>query len=200
MDSRLTYYEILGVGTSASVDEIQRACDAKMAALAPRMISGAPSKVVAAADRARLMLDLARRTLTDPQARQLHDTEVGILRPGSGLVRPEPVPSEPGLDPLWPNPLSEAEMAEAGLALLAEALAPHRRLSRHVVVPDARGLFVGPARRMITLCGLHADLAQLTRNPVPVEGLVVEQSARPGEQVRRSSTVTLQVWHPPQRR
>jgi multidrug resistance efflux pump len=65
-------------------------------------------------------------------------------------------------------------------------------------VPDARGLFVGPARRLMTLSGLRADLVQLTVKPMPVEGIVVDQSARPGARVRRSSTVMMQVWHPTQ--
>jgi hypothetical protein len=135
-----------------------------------------------------------------PAARQRYDIEIGILRPGTGLVRPDSVPSEPRWDPFLPNLISEAEVAEAGIALVTEALAPHRRPSRHVLVPDARGLFVGPARRLMTLSGLRAELVQLTVKPMPVEGIVVDQSARPGTRVRRSSTVTVQVWHPSQQR
>jgi hypothetical protein len=144
------------------------------------------------------MLDVARRTLTDPAARQCYDIQVGILRPGSGLVRAAPVPSERGWDPFLPNLINEAEVAEAGIALVAEALAPHRRPPRRVLVPDARGLFVGPARRLMTLSGLRAELVQLTVKPMPVEGVVVDQSTRPGARVRRSSTVIMQVWHPTQ--
>lgn len=198
MAGQLTYYDVLGVQSGASADEVQRSYDAKMAVLAPSLIAGAPSKVIAARDRARAMLDLARRTLTDPATRQFYDTEIGILRPGTGLVRPAPVPSEPRLDPFLPNFINGAEVAEAGIALVADALAPHHRLPRHVLVPDARGLFVGPARQVMTLCGLHAELVQLTVKPMPVEGIVVDQSARPGARVRRSSTVTVQVWHPAQ--
>jgi hypothetical protein len=198
MAGQPTYYDVLGVQSGASADEVQRSYDMKMAVLAPGMISGAPSKIIAATDRARAMLDVARRTLIDPAARRRYDIDVGILRPDSGLVRRAPMPSEPRWDPFLPNLINEAEVAEAGIALVAEALAPHRRPPRHVLVPDARGLFVGPARRLMTLSGLRADLVQLTVKPMPVEGIVVDQSARPGARVRRSSTVMMQVWHPTQ--
>jgi len=200
MAGQLSYYDVLGVPSGASADDVQRSYDAKMAVLAPGMIAGAPSKVIAATDRARAMLDLARRTLIDTAARQLYDTQIGILRPGTGLTRPAPVPSEPRWDPFLPSAINGAEVAEAGIALVAEALAPHHRPPRHVLVPDVRGLFVGPARRVMTLCGLRAELVQLTVKPMPVEGIVVDQSARPGTRVRRSSTVTMQVWHPSQQR
>jgi len=199
MDTQLTCYDVLGVQSGASADDVQRSYDAKMAVLAPGMISGAPSKVIAAADRARAMLERARRTLADPAARNLYDTQIGILQPGAGLVRHAPVPSEPRLEPFLPDAIYGVEVAEAGIAVRAETLTPRRRRPRHVMVPDARGLFVGPARRVMTLCGLRAELVQLTVKPMPVEGIVVDQSVRPGARVRRSSTVTVQVWHPLQR-
>lgn len=198
MGGQLSYYDILGVQSGASADEIQRGYDARMAVLAPGMMSGAPSKVIAASDRACALLGLARRTLADPAARQSHDTAIGILRPGTGLVRTAPVPSEPRWDPLWPNAFTQAEVAEAGLALVAEALAPRRRLSRHVIVPDTCGLFIGAARRLMTQSGLHAAVVQLTKEPMPVEGLVIDQSIPAGARIRRSRTVTVQVWHPAQ--
>ena len=200
MAGQLSYYDVLGVPSGASADDVQRSYDAKMAVLAPGMISGATSKVIAATDRARAMLDLVRRTLIDTAARQLYDTQIGILRPGTGLTRPALVPSEPRWDPFLPYATNGAEVAEAGIALVADVLAPHHRPPRHVLVPDVRGLFVGPARRVMTLCGLRAELVQLTPKPMPVEGIVVDQSARPGTRVRRSSTVTMQVWHPSQQR
>lgn len=200
MDTQLTFYDVLGVQSGASADDVQRSYDAKMAVLAPVMISGAPSKVIAAADRARAALELARRTLADPVLREQYDTEVGIRRPGSGLVRPFAPPSEGlwGWDPSWNNNSSadpESMVADV-LGVVADWLAPRRSRRSHVVVPDARGLLVGPARRVMTLCGLRAELVQLTVKPMPVEGIVVDQSVRPGARVRRSSTVTVQVWHP----
>ena len=196
----LNFYDILGVQSGAPADEVQRSYDAKLAVLAPGMIAGAPSKVVAAADRAREMLDLARSTLTDLAARHFYDAKIGILRPGTGLAGPGSMPSEPRWDAFLPNAINQAEVAEAGLALLVEALAPHRRLSRRVAVPDVRGLFVGPARRVMSHSGLRAEIVQLTRKPLPVEGLVVDQAAPPGARIRRSSTVIVQVWHPAQQR
>lgn len=199
MDAQLSFYDILGVQSGASADDVQRSYDERIAVLAPGMISGAPSKVIAAADRARTMLDLARRTLTDAAARQLYDTEIGILRPGTGLARPASIPSEDGVDPIW-NRADADGMVAAGLAFLADTFGPHPYRSRRVIVPDARGLFVGAARRVMTLYGLHTELVQMTLKPMPVEGLVVDQSVRPGSRLRRSSTVTALVWHPAQQR
>jgi hypothetical protein len=199
MARQLTYYDILGVLPGGSADEIQRSYDAKMAVLAPGMIAGASTKVLVAVDRARAVLEEARQTLTDREARLRYDTEVGILRPGSGLVRPDPVPSRGGWEPGWGWVVGgQTSTIAAVLALAADALAPRRRLARRVVVPDAHGLFVTPARRLMTLCGLHAEVVQLTEHPMPVEGVVVEQSPRAGEVVRRSGTVTVRIWHPAQ--
>jgi PASTA domain len=64
-------------------------------------------------------------------------------------------------------------------------------------VPDVRGLFTGPCLRFIGDRGLHVEVVRLTQNPMPVEGLVVDQSPLPDRRVRRSSTMTVQVWHPP---
>jgi hypothetical protein len=197
MDDQLSYYDILGVQPGASADDIRRACEAKMAALAPGMIAGASTSVLVAVDRARAVLEEARRTLTDRAARLRHDTEIGIRRPGAGLAGRGSMPSQGGWAPGWGWELDGRASAIAGiLAFAADALAPRRRLARRVVVPDARGLFVTPARRLMTLRGLHAELVQLTEHPMPVEGVVVEQSPRAGELVRRSGTVTIQVWHP----
>jgi beta-lactam-binding protein with PASTA domain len=52
----------------------------------------------------------------------------------------------------------------------------------------------------MTLSGLHAAVLQLTKDPMPVEGLVIDQSVPAGERVRRMSPIQLQVWHPSQQR
>jgi beta-lactam-binding protein with PASTA domain len=67
------------------------------------------------------------------------------------------------------------------------------------VVPDVRGLFVGPCLRAVGDIGLRMETVRLTEFPMPVEGLIVGQSPSPGTKVRRSGTLTVQVWHPPRR-
>jgi hypothetical protein len=199
MDGQLTYYDILGVTPGASADDVQRGYAARMAVLAPGMIAGAPSKVVATADRARAALEQARRTLTDPVGRRRYDDESGVLRVGGGLSRPQALPSTGnwtwhgnarGLDPDGPVEF---------LGMIADWLAMRPGKGRRVAVPDARGLFVSPARRLMTLSGVHAVVRQLTKDPMPVEGLVIDQSIPAGARVRRMSPIELQVWHPPQR-
>jgi PASTA domain len=201
MADRLSYYDILGVLPGASADEIQQSYDAKMSALAPSMIAGAPSKAVAIVDRARAALDRARRTLLDPAQRRRHDTEIGILQPGTGLEASVSLPSagswtsQPsgGYGAIGPDAVVEV------LGAVADWLAPHPAPPRHVAVPDVRGLFIGAARGFLTLTGLRAEVVQLTKNPLPVEGLVVDQSPPANTRVRRSATVAVQVWHPARR-
>ncbi len=202
MADRLSYYDILGVLPGASADEIQQSYDAKASVLAPSMIAGAPSKAVAVVDRARAALEVARRTLTDPVARHRYDTELGLPRPGTGHRAPVSVPSEGSWT--WAPGSGGRGVMDLGavvevLGAIADWLAPHPALARHVAVPEVRGLFVGAARRFLTMTGLRGEVVQLTKDPRPVEGLVVDQSPRAGTRVRRSATVTVQVWHPARR-
>jgi hypothetical protein len=206
MADQLSYYDILGVEPGASADEIQRAYETKASVLMPSMIAGAPSKVLAVADRARAALEVAQRTLLDPAARHRYDIQIGLLRPGTGLVDPVPVPSEGSWvpDSWWLDAGFGGQgwrlqaMAE-GLGVIADWLAPRPAPRRHVAVPDVRGLFVAGARRLLVTAGLRSEVAQLTQNPMPVEGLVVDQSPKPGAKAHRSSTVQVQVWHPVRR-
>jgi hypothetical protein len=46
--------------------------------------------------------------------------------------------------------------------------------------------------------GLHLEPVRLTPHPMPVEGLVVDQTPRAGKRVHRNSTLTVQLWHPPE--
>jgi hypothetical protein len=201
MASQLTHYDILGVLPGASADEVQRAYEDKVSMLAPAMISGAPSKAVAVVDRARAALEVAHRTLLDAAARQRYDIEIGILQPGTGLVAPVPVPSHgswtsavwAGRASINPDALVEA------LGVIADWLAPRPAPPRYIVVPDVRGLFFTAARRLVVTDGLRAEVVQLTQDPMPVEGLVVDQSPRPGARAHRASSVTIQVWHPARR-
>ncbi len=201
MADQLSYYDVLGVEPGASADEIRLAFQTKVGVLAPAMISGAPSKVVAVVDRARAALEVAQQTLLDPAARQRHDVEVGILRPGTGLVAPVPVPSRG----TWTSSPSagraglNSDALVEGLGLIADWLAPRPAPPRRVAVPDVRGLFVTGARRLLVAAGLRCGVVQLTRDPIPVEGLVVDQSLPAGTKARRSATVTVQVWHPARR-
>ena len=64
----------------------------------------------------------------------------------------------------------------AALDTLAEWLAPHPGPSRHVMVPDVRGLFAGPCQYAAGAAGLRLETVQLTAHPMPVEGLIVDQS------------------------
>jgi len=169
MDGQLTHYEILGVLTDASDDDVRVAYEDKAAVLAPDLVSGAPTKVIAAADQARAAIKLAYETLTDPVARERYDTEIGIRVPGSGLSRPY-----------------EPDSAFDG----------HPSTPWHVHVPDVRGLFAGTARTLIMASQLHAEILQLTKDPMPVEGLVVDQSPPAGHKEHPRSTITMHVWHP----
>jgi PASTA domain len=201
MADRLSYYDILGALPSASADEIQQSYNARISVLAPGMIAGAPSKAVAIVDRARAALDEARLTLLDSAARRRYDTEIGILTPGTGLVAPVPVPSEGNWSrqPAWGRAAMGGEAAVEALGAVADWLAPRPAPRRRVDVPEVRGLFIGAARRFLTMTGLRAQVVRLTSDPMPVEGLVVDQSPRADTRVRRMATVTLQVWHPARR-
>jgi hypothetical protein len=197
----MTWYDVLGVLPTARHEAIQRCYEAKCRQLGPGQIAGAPSKVIAAAGRARAALDAAWRVLGDPIERERYDEQAGIRRPGSGLERQAAVPSEPRVEGLSGARGGYAGMrAGAVLGVLAELagwLAPHPRPSRRVIVPDVQGLFVGPCLHAVGRAGLRIETVRLTEHPMPVEGLVVDQSPAPGTTARRSSTLTVRVWHPP---
>jgi hypothetical protein len=199
MTGQLTWYDIFDIAPDSPGDEVQRAFEEKTGVLRPELISGASPKVVAAAERARAALEAGRRILTDPASRRRYDEESGIQTTGGGLCNPELVP--PGSTGPW-NARAGMD-AEFMLDTVAEAvagwLAPHPAPQRRIAVPDVRGLFVGPCRRLIGDRGLHVEVVRLTQDPMPVEGLVVDQSPLPGGSVHRDSTVTVQVWHPSRR-
>jgi hypothetical protein len=199
MAGQLSYYDVLGVPSGASADDVQRSYDAKMAVLAPGMISGATSKVIAAADRARAAVELARFALIDPARRRRYDEDSGVLRVGGGLSRRQPVPSTGNWT--WDgNTGTDLDGAVEFLGMIADWLGLRPARARRVTVPDAQGLFVGPARRLMSLAGLRAAVVRLTKDPMPVEGLVVDQSVPAGARARQMSPIELQVWHPPRQR
>jgi hypothetical protein len=192
----VTLYEILGVLPGASRQQIERACQAKLSLLAPGMTAGASSKVLKATDRARAAVNQAWSVLGDPAARARYDIQVGIKSPGTGLERPASVPSEPGWDLSPAGTRMPGVVALGALDALADLLAPHQGPSRRVVVPDVCGLFTGPGQRAVGQAGLRLEIVRLTPNPMPVEGVIVEQSPPKDAKVRRSAILTVHVWHP----
>jgi PASTA domain len=198
MAAQLTWYDILGILPGASADDVQRALAARADTLRFELISGAPTKVLSATDRARKVIEAARQILADPERRRRYDEEIGLRPAVGGLDRPADLPSEPGPDPgvtVRGGYLAPADVLE----VLADWLAPHPEPPRRVTVPDVRGLFVGPCRRLLAGLGLRIEVVALTQDPMPVEGLVVDQSPAPRATARRSGTVTVRVWHPRQR-
>jgi hypothetical protein len=195
MTSVITWYDVLGVLPDAPPDDIREACQARMSALQPGTLAGAPPEVLSAADRARQAVQEAWRVLADPAARQSYDEQIGILRPGEGLPSSSWGPPDPDFtgDP-------DVSLGEGWPAAGGEMVEPYPSRSSHVVVPDVRGLFYGACMDVAGRVGLHVAPIQLTRRPMPVEGLVVGQTPAPGQRIRihRDSTLTIRVWHPPE--
>jgi hypothetical protein len=192
----ITWYDILGVLPSVSARRIQRAYDAKTSLLRPELISGAPSNVVKAASRAQGMLDAARRVLGDPVNRELYDEEIGFRRSGEGLADQAGFPSDPAWGPadfVMGRPVAGLLGA---LTAISDWLAPHPRPPRRVAVPDVRGLFYSVCLEVTGRLGLQVTAIRLTDRPMPVDGLVVDQSPLPPEMVQRASALTVRVWHP----
>jgi curved DNA-binding protein CbpA len=197
----VTWYDILGVLPSVSPMKIQREYDAKARLLRPELISGAPSTVVKAASRAQGILDAAWRVLGDPVNRELYDEEIGFRRSGEGLASRAGFPSEPGWGPAdfgfaggW-----RAAGLVGALMAIGDLLAPHPRPPGRVPVPDVCGLFYSVCLEVTGRLGLQATAIRLTDRPMPVDGLVVDQSPLPPARVHRGSALTVQVWHPPVR-
>ena len=185
--SVITWYDVLGVLPDATLDDIREAWQAREAALEAGTLAGVSPEVLAAADRARQAVQEAWRVLAGPATREAYDKEAGFLRPGEGLTPPGRGPLGPdvGLGPGW----STAD---------EEALEPYPGRSSRVVVPDVRGLFYRACTEVVGRIGLRIAATRLTPHPMPVEGLVVGQAPAPGERVRHDSTLTVQLWHPPE--
>jgi len=202
MERGITWYDILGVLPGASADTIQREYDAKTSLLRPELISGAPSTVVRAASRAQEILDAAWEVLGDRATRECYDEAAGFRRSGGGLARPVDSPSDPGwgsADFGFAGGLRIGALA-GGLMAVSDWLAPHPRPPRRIQVPDVRGLFYSVGLQVAGRLGLQVTAVRLTAHPMPVDGLVVDQSPLPPATVRRASTLTVRVWHPPVRR
>jgi curved DNA-binding protein CbpA len=187
----LTWYDVLGVLPGASPGQVKSAYEDRARLLNPRMLTGASSKVLKAADPARATAGEAWHVLQDPATRQRYDEKIGVRRNGEGLDSLPSIPSGPG---------GEASgryvTADMVMARMEDLMTPHPSPPRRVIVPDLCGLFMRSCLRVAGDLGLHVEMVQLTENPMPVEGLVVDQSPRPGGKVHRASTLTVEIWHP----
>jgi hypothetical protein len=180
MAGEITWYDVLGVSAGASAQTLRRAYQERVRLLRPDLVAGAPSSVVTAAARAREATEAAWLVLGDQDLRRRYDMKAagGPLdgdEPDSDVRRSFPAVKD------WIAPLPAA---------------PRGR----VVVPDLRGLFYRPCQAVVTLAGLRLEVVRLTPDPLPVEGLVAGQSPDPGTRVRRSSSLTVNLWHPPRGR
>jgi hypothetical protein len=178
MAGGITWYDVLGVAAGASAQTLRRAYQERVRQLRPDLVAGAPSSVVTAAARAREAAEAAWLVLGDQDMRRRYDMKAAD-RPLDGDM--------PDTD-AWRS-------FQAVKDWIAPLPAPRGRL----VVPDLRGLFYRPCRAVVTAAGLRLEVVRLTPDPLPVEGLVVGQSPDPGTRVRRSSSLTVNLWHPPRR-
>ena len=219
---RITWYDILGIEPGASAETVRRACQDRGRQLEDERMAGAPEAVADAAARGWRVLHAAWLVLGDRAERERYDEEIGAGHPGAGLARRGPGPSRTGPEPAdaitgpepadaitGPEPADAATVLGAldsgdgrdGLGALADWLGPlprqPRRRPRQVTAPDVRGLFFGSCHDALARSGVRVRAVRLTEDPMPVEGLVVDQSPAPGENLPLPGTLTVQVWHPP---
>ncbi len=201
MEPGITWYDVLGVLPGAEPAKIRREYDAKTSLLRPELISGAPSNVVTAISRAQGMLDEAWQVLGDPASRERYDESIGLRGPGGHLREPGSNPDGSGLGPSDMGAVTEelGGGVAGGLLTLTGWLGPRRRRAKQVAVPDVRGLFYNVCLEVAARRNVHVRTVRLTPRPMPVEGLVVDQSPRPPAKLQRHGELTIQVWHPPAR-
>jgi hypothetical protein len=205
MAERITLYDALGVTAGASADTLRYAREERARQLRPGLEADAPAPVVAAASRAREAAEAAWLVLGDPGLRHRYDQEIGLhrdrgLRGSHGFAEGA---IKYGGDPYdlmrSTDGLLDARLLRSFRALMAWMTPLPAPPVGRVTVPDLRGLFYRPCHAAATMAGFLLVVVRLTQNPAPVEGLVVGQSPPPGAAVRRQSTLTVQVWHPPRR-
>jgi len=195
----ITWYDILGALPDAATADIRQAYDAKAGLLRPELLSDAPSKVVTAASRAQGIIDAALRVLDDPVRRQRYDEAAGLWGSGGGLDQPGDSPAESGLpdsDIAADNPGAEVLRSLGALNLWLDR---NPSLPGRIPVPDVRGLFYDMFQDVVGRLGLQVTSVRLTDHPMPVDGLVVDQSPGPSTRIHRPGQLTVQVWHPPAR-
>ena len=200
MEPGITWYDVLGVLPGAEATKIRREYDVKTSLLRPELISGAPSNVVQGISRAQGLLDNAWEVLGDPVNRRRYDESIGLRGPGGHLREPGSNPDGSGLGP---SDMGIAEDlgadAAGGVMTLTGWLGPQRRRAKQVAVPDVRGLFYHVCLEVAARRNVHVTTVRLTPHPMPVEGLVVDQSPRPPAKLQRHGELTIYVWHPPAR-
>jgi hypothetical protein len=210
-DPRITWYDILGIEPGASAETVRRACQDRGRQLEDERMAGAPAAVTDAADRGWRVLHAAWHVLGDRPERERYDQELGMSRQVTGRARRDPAPVRPG--PVRADPVTVPGALDPGLGpldpgdvwadlgALADWLAPSarrsRRRPRQVTAPDVRGLFFGPCHDALARAGVRVRAVRLTGDPMPVEGLVVDQSPAPGETMPLPGSLTVWVWHPP---
>ena len=175
MGNGITWYDVLEVQPGASPDEIQYAYGSKASLLRPEMVAGASTMVLDGVARGQRILDEALRVLGDPGNRERYDA--GLHSGATGLAES----ARPDLGADWMAPAS------------------HHDWGRHITVPDVRGLFYSVCLDFVSQLDLRLKEVRLTEHPMPVDGLVVGQSPAPLARAHRSSALTIQVWHPPER-
>jgi curved DNA-binding protein CbpA len=197
MRPSITWYDVLGALSDASSEDIQHAYDAKAALLRPEVRLGALPKVITAAARAQGIIDAAWQVLGDPVSRHQYDEAAGLWCSGGSLDQPGDSPAGSGLlgfDFADGNPGADVLSSLAALNLW---LAQHSSQPRRIPVPDVRGLFYDVFQEVVGRLELQVTFVQLTEHPMPVEGLVVDQSPGPAAKIHRRGELTVQVWHPP---
>jgi hypothetical protein len=200
MEREITWYDVLGVLPGAEVAKIRHEYDAKKDLLRPELISGAPSNVLQGISRAQGILDNAWEVLGDPVSRGRYDESIGLRGPGGHLREPGTNPDGSGLGP--PEMGSAGDPGgdvTGGFVTLTGWLGPQRRRAKRVAVPDVRGLFYNVCLEVAARWNLHVRTVRLTPHPLPVEGLVVDQSPRAPAELQRHGELTVSVWHPPAR-
>jgi hypothetical protein len=197
MEPGITWYEVLGVLPGADAEKVRRKYEERTGLLRGEMISGAPSDVLVVIRRAQEFLDGAWEILGNPAIRERYDVAAGFRRRGGSLGESRLTPSE-----------IDVGFSDIGGALGGDLLGtlldlktwlapgPGRR-SKRVPVPNIRGLFYDVSMEVVGRLGLKIRSVQLTPHPMPVDGLVIDQSPRAPGQLRLDETVTAHVWHPP---
>jgi PASTA domain len=201
---RITWYDILGIEPGASAETVRRACQNRGRQLEDEQMAGAPEAVADAADRGWKVLHAAWLVLGDRAERERYDEELGVGRKEAGPARRGPAASRPGpvrADAVTGIGALDPGDVRDGLGALADWLGPPARPSwrrpRQVTAPDVRGLFFGPCHDALARAGVRVRAVRLTEDPMPVEGLVVDQSPAPGENMPLPGPLTVRVWHPP---
>jgi hypothetical protein len=201
----ITWYDVLGVPAGASADTLRQAYEGRKRQLRAELLNGAPSPVLSAAARASQSIEAAWLVLSDPGRRREYDEEIGLhqehgLR-GSADFGGSAAPAISGADAFYLLRGRFGAMLGGAAMALSDWLRPRPTPPpRRRTVPDVRGLFYQPCRDVVTMTGLRLAVVRLTKDPMPVEGLVVSQSLAAGSHVKAGTTLTVRVWHPPRHR